>query len=41
VINLQEVRNDYGNLLGRYQQLADAIATLESEAPRRPSGTIE
>jgi len=34
VVNLQVIRQDYGQLLVRYQQLASAIATLEAEPPR-------
>jgi len=34
VVNVQMVRNDYGQLLQQYQQLADAITTLEKEPPR-------
>jgi len=34
VVNLQAIRAEYGQLLTRYQQLADAIATLESEPPK-------
>ena len=33
VIDVQALREDYGNLLARYQQLADAIATLQAEPP--------
>ena len=35
VVNLQAVRSDYGQVLARYQQLADAITTLQSEAPKQ------
>ena len=34
VVNLQAIRQDYGQLLNRYQQLASAIATLEAEPPQ-------
>lgn len=34
LINLQTVRADYGNLLGHYQQLAAAMAALETEPPQ-------
>jgi len=34
VVNLETVRQDYSQLLAKYQQLADAIATLEKEPPR-------
>ena len=33
VVNLQLVRREFGSLLGRYQQLANAIATLERDPP--------
>ena len=33
VVNLQAVRSDYSALLGRYEQLAQAIATLEKDPP--------
>ena len=33
VINVRAVRVDYGALLGRYEQLAQAIATLEKRPP--------
>jgi len=33
MVNLQAVRSDYSALLGRYHQLAQAIATLEAEPP--------
>lgn len=31
VVNLEQLRNDYGDLLNRYETLANALATLESE----------
>ena len=31
VVNLEELRRDYGELLTRYEQLATALATLEAE----------
>jgi tetratricopeptide (TPR) repeat protein len=34
VVNLQMIRQDYGQLLARYQQLAAAIATMEAKPPR-------
>jgi tetratricopeptide (TPR) repeat protein len=34
VVNLQGVRESYGTLLGRYQQLAAAIATLHDQPPQ-------
>ena len=34
VVNVQVVRSDYGQLLQQYQQLADAITTLEKDPPR-------
>lgn len=34
LVNLEAIRQDYAMLLGRYQQLADAIATLEKEPSR-------
>jgi tetratricopeptide (TPR) repeat protein len=34
VVNLQMIRQDYGQLLARYQQLASAITTLEAEPPQ-------
>jgi tetratricopeptide (TPR) repeat protein len=40
VVNLQAVRRDYAALLGRYRQLADAIATLQAEAPREFVGRV-
>jgi ferric-dicitrate binding protein FerR (iron transport regulator) len=33
VINLEEVRKDYGDLLARYQKLADAAVTLQVAPP--------
>jgi len=33
VINLQAVRDDYGNLLGHYQSLADALERLKMRPP--------
>jgi ferric-dicitrate binding protein FerR (iron transport regulator) len=32
LINLQVLRNDFGTLLGRYEQLTQALATLQSQA---------
>ena len=40
VVNLQVIRQDYGRLLSRYQQLATAIATLEAEPPKRFVGRV-
>ncbi|MHC4179507.1 MAG: hypothetical protein ACYSWU_18500, partial [Planctomycetota bacterium] len=40
VVNLQRIRNDYGRLLSRYQQLAAAIATLQAEPPREFVGRV-
>jgi hypothetical protein len=34
IINLQEVRSDYGGLLDLYQQLAEALTALQAEPPR-------
>jgi len=34
VVNLQMIRQDYGQLLARYQQLGSAITTLEAEPPQ-------
>jgi tetratricopeptide (TPR) repeat protein len=34
VVNLQRIRQDYGQLLARYRQLASAIATMEAEPPQ-------
>src|SRR6185312_10025630 len=34
LVNVQAIREDYGSLLARYQQLADAITTLQNEAPK-------
>jgi tetratricopeptide (TPR) repeat protein len=34
VVNVQEIRGDYGALLACYQQLADAVATLHTQPPR-------
>jgi tetratricopeptide (TPR) repeat protein len=33
-INLESVRTEFGNLLSHYQQLADSIASLQSEPPQ-------
>jgi len=33
IVNLKMVRNEFSQLLGRYQQLANAIATLEHDPP--------
>jgi tetratricopeptide (TPR) repeat protein len=33
-VNLESVRAEFGNLLNRYQQLADSIASLQSEPPQ-------
>lgn len=33
VVNLQAVRQEYSQLLSRYEQLANAVATLEQQAP--------
>jgi tetratricopeptide (TPR) repeat protein len=40
VVNVQRIREDYGRLLSRYQQLAAAIATLEAEPPREFVGRV-
>jgi ferric-dicitrate binding protein FerR (iron transport regulator) len=41
VINLEEVRRDYGKLLEHYQSLAQALATLKAPAPRDlPARTV-
>ncbi|MCY2954955.1 MAG: VIT domain-containing protein [Planctomycetota bacterium] len=34
IVNVQTVRSDYGQLLQQYQQLADAITTLEKDPPK-------
>ena len=34
ILNVQTVRSDYGQLLGQYEQLANAITTLEKDPPR-------
>lgn len=40
VLNLQSVRSDYGGLLNRYQQLANAIHTLQAEPPAEFIGRV-
>ena len=34
VINLEQIRTDYGRLLGHYQSLADAMTTLRVDTPK-------
>jgi ferric-dicitrate binding protein FerR (iron transport regulator) len=40
VINLQQVRYEYGQLLNAYQQLVNATAMLEREAPKELVGKV-